>query len=615
MVKTLNIQKYRKLVNIKLDFDEKINLIAGSNGTCKSSLLYLISNSYKKMVQKNYSEEISQYLSIIDNINSQMNPKIESLTRGDKAYNDPAPEINGAILDVTYDDNTNLSFRKHNSPKNNRYSIKPKYIQGKSEALPEMPVIYLGLPRLYPFGEFEVNNSLPKSKINNGIRKILEKSLDNIDDSKITELLNEIKDFTDKIEMSKETIRIPKKLPSNVQDEINNLYKEFTNVEIQNENSFYSSMGSLKKRGDFNTNKEGIDSNTISAGEDNLYIILTALVSLKHLSEKFKENGIEQRSLLLIDELDATLHPYYQLRLLQLLNNYSEHYNIQFIGTTHSFSLLENALNYKNNILYLIDGENSVNVVPNITFEKIKMYLSEQLRSDISAKSKIPIFTEDPEARLFLECIFDYFLEIDPDFSHAYSRFYLVPSKIGSDSLKSIFKDTQLTSNFMRSFCILDGDQSNNLTNNIIALPGKDSPENFIFKYLKEIYNDDNNSYFEKFWSFNSPALELGFQKKVVHREILTAINNIEAEILQLQQNSETTKGKRRDLNKKIFNQYTDFFKILFEFWIRDPKNLDELTKFHKSLNVLFCKTAFSHGIDHSIWKIKPKTEVPVSQI
>jgi predicted ATP-dependent endonuclease of OLD family len=71
-------------------------------------------------------------------------------------------------------------------------------------------------------------------------------------------------------------------------------------------------MGDIKVRTDFDSNIVGIDSNTISAGEDNLYMLLTALVSLKYYYQSIESNN-DVESILLIDELDATLHPSYQI--------------------------------------------------------------------------------------------------------------------------------------------------------------------------------------------------------------------------------------------------------------------------------------------------------------
>ncbi|WP_221018889.1 AAA family ATPase, partial [Klebsiella pneumoniae] len=47
MIKTIKIHKYRKLENISFNFENGINIISGTNGTCKTSLLHIISNSFK----------------------------------------------------------------------------------------------------------------------------------------------------------------------------------------------------------------------------------------------------------------------------------------------------------------------------------------------------------------------------------------------------------------------------------------------------------------------------------------------------------------------------------------------------------------------------------------
>ena len=52
MIKKLVINKYRKLKSIELDFHKDINLISGANGTCKTSVLYLISNSFMAVNKK-----------------------------------------------------------------------------------------------------------------------------------------------------------------------------------------------------------------------------------------------------------------------------------------------------------------------------------------------------------------------------------------------------------------------------------------------------------------------------------------------------------------------------------------------------------------------------------
>ena len=82
-MKRIEFIQYRKLKNLKIDFDDNINIIAGTNGTCKSSILHLISNSHQKV--SNSSK--NPVLPTIQKINKIFNPKIEALARGDKKYN------------------------------------------------------------------------------------------------------------------------------------------------------------------------------------------------------------------------------------------------------------------------------------------------------------------------------------------------------------------------------------------------------------------------------------------------------------------------------------------------------------------------------------------------
>lgn len=270
MIKKIHIKKYRKLENIDFEFSKDINIISGTNGTCKTSLLYIISNSFKEIQKSNENIKDINIPTIISQINKLTNPKIESLTRGDDEYNDPAPNIKGTLFNVEYYDGYKLDYRRHNHKIATRFAIKPPYKKGDSQKLPSIPIIYLGLFRLYSFGEFNNDDGIKKLK---------------------------------------------KKLPDEYIKILIELYKEFTNMQVNYE--CQTSMNEIKSRAEFKTNIQGIDSNTISAGEDNLYIILTALVSLRYYYENLKETKKEIESILLVDELDATLHPEFQIKLLE----------------------------------------------------------------------------------------------------------------------------------------------------------------------------------------------------------------------------------------------------------------------------------------------------------
>ena len=145
MIKCFHIEKYRKLTNIDIPFSTEVNAISGTNGTCKTSLLHLISNSFQAVNRNCQWLNDPLCLQVINAVNAVTNPKVESLTRGDREYNDPAHGVKGSLFSVDYFDRESLDFRRHNSTVNTRYAVKPKYPPGTSEKLPFCPVIYLSV--------------------------------------------------------------------------------------------------------------------------------------------------------------------------------------------------------------------------------------------------------------------------------------------------------------------------------------------------------------------------------------------------------------------------------------------------------------------------------------
>ena len=67
-------------------------------------------------------------------------------------------------------------------------------------------------------------------------------------------------------------------------------------------------------------------------------IILNAVYSLKFYYEQAsnEETG-SIKSILIIDEFDATLHPSMQIKLTQIIMDFSLKYKIQVFFTTHAY--------------------------------------------------------------------------------------------------------------------------------------------------------------------------------------------------------------------------------------------------------------------------------------
>ena len=78
MINGINFTHYRKLQGLELKFTSGVNAISGENGTCKSSILHIIGNSYQRIKQTNPGESprVCQRLNNLRNWNYE---KIKSL--------------------------------------------------------------------------------------------------------------------------------------------------------------------------------------------------------------------------------------------------------------------------------------------------------------------------------------------------------------------------------------------------------------------------------------------------------------------------------------------------------------------------------------------------------
>lgn len=537
MIKSIDIKRYRKLENIGFTFESGVNFISGTNGTCKSSLLHIISNSFQSVVSKHAQLKDKHCLSIVKAINAGVNLKIESLTKDAKHYKDPAAKIKGTLFTVEYINGKKLSFRKHNSKLVERFAVKPHYSHGTKEKLPEIPVIYLGLSRLYPIGEFKKEDELEK---------------------------------------------IHYKLPDQYRKEIQDIYKDLTHIEIESLQP--QRMKGIKVRNDFSTKKEGIDGNTISSGEENVFIILTALMSLKYYFECLPESRNEIESILLIDEFDAALHPSLQEKLLELTRDFSKKFKIQVVSTTHSLYLLKLAFTKKLNVIYLYDDIEKVRFMPEPDMYKIEMKLKNISRESYYMDKHIPVFMEDDEARYFMDQYMDFLEKKERSFSIVKSSLHFVKANFGAEALQKLFKDEKL-SRITHAICILDGDKTGDLTNYSTALPGNKSPESLIFEYAEMLFNNPE----DEFWS-STEVIQNNYQREFYR-------DHIQKEYKKAMESKEKSK-----LLKELWNKYKIFVSLVIVRWLRDEKNVDGIKNFTNNIHKLFLKTAEYHGLNSNDW-------------
>ena len=158
-----------------------------------------------------------------------------------------------------------------------------------------IPTIYLSLSRLYPLGE----------------RK---------DTVKITEI---------------------RKTNPFYQKKADEKYKYWYNTVIPNSIKNEAVLSKVEKntcsRASLHMDINNTPTLSQSIGQDNLGNIISALVDIYMLSLDDDYKG----ALLCIDEIDVSLHPDTQIRLLDLFNQLSEELSIQFVVSTHSLTILK----------------------------------------------------------------------------------------------------------------------------------------------------------------------------------------------------------------------------------------------------------------------------------
>ncbi|MEB5983900.1 ATP-binding protein [Klebsiella pneumoniae] len=553
MIKEIGFKKFKKLIDIDFSFDKDVNIISGTNGTCKTTLLHLISNGFQMPPSRSPNYSNNNCIKVIKSINKIANPKMEAIVRESKNYTDPAGGAKGVLFSINYLDDSTLNFRKHNSQnpdEANRYAIKPLYPRGgPKQSLPSKPVLYLGLSRLFPIGETK--------------------------DGDLS--------------------AIPLNLPVEYVSIISKIYKDFLGINITNIES--NNIGDFKSGPLFDTDNPEVDSNTISSGEDNLFIIIKALVSLRYYYESLNESKDEKESILLIDEFDATLHPSLQIRLLDKIYEFAKLYKIQVFFTTHSLTLLEYAFQKKQHVIYLINNITKVLLMDDPNLLKITMHLKTQTKDETYTRNKIPVFTEDNEARFLFNEIFSYWVTKNSKLAIVENYLHLVQCSIGADNLKTIFADPHLKETSLKSICVLDGDHGPDIKKGIISLPGNMPPEQLIFEHCEKTFNSDDATFWE-----NEDILNNGFTKELYLSNIRPKIFAIEEAIKQKIANGDSTSGVRRALNKDLFNTHLEFFRMIFRNWLGKEENQKALEFYYKGLQTLFFKVTATTGIDRKIW-------------
>lgn len=540
MYKKIQIKDFRLFQNQTILLGKYLTVLSGRNSTGKSTILGMIANSgeLKKKDGVTYSSKAFR-------------AEFSELFKGSRQFDSIGPDrFEITLCDENGSETDYRSFRtawqtkdkfrkkqqdgaageqgttppakedkKEKAPHEERFRVIPfkKLDDGKkTEAKFNYPVLYLGLSRLFPIGESQDGTISTKA--------ISFKSEEHH------------KWFVEK-------------------------YKSILSMQTDVQEVTNYSIGETDKKSGIGVSTDHYDYLTNSSGQDNLGQILLALLSFRKLKEE--QGNSWQGGVLLIDEIDATLHPAAQSKLINLLTQEARSNQIQIVVTTHSLSFLrdickqtaynnhDDAVNNKVELYYLTNANRKLEIKRNPPFTEIESDL--MIISAVQNSNKIKLYSEDAEARWFLKYLVqDYLVYVDE-----------LDITIGCDQLINLYgADLQY---FGNTLIVFDGDVTEKQLSkipktmrdnlgNILKLPGEKSPEEMLYEYLLSLGSDHN------FWS--GGAQRVGFTWDYFNEHG--------------PKSDDYKQEKDREKYKKWFIDHRQFFEStkLMDFWKKDNPHL-----------------------------------------
>ena len=506
--KHLYIECFRNFKDVSLDLGDKLTVISGQNGVGKSNIISLIASGSgifkKSILGSKFQPEFYDYFNI-DKDEDYENYKLflryvdednnVALTKR-LSFKDDS-ETGRGIRIIPRTSNVGLD---NCTIKEAEEIAKEQYGVGGAARV-QMPTIYLSLSRLYPLGE---------SKQGITIKNV-----------------------------SKKNALYHKKADEK--------YKEWYNYVIPNsvKNEAALSLVDKKACARPSLHMDIVNTPTLSQsiGQDNIGNIISALVDIYLLSLEEEYTG----AVICIDEVDVSLHPDTQIRLLGLFDKLADELSIHFIVSTHSLTVLKETLTKerKNNADYsvvYIKNPAAPYISDNKTYELLK---SDMFGSLSFKQPKVRVYFEDTIGKKLFELLTQAFDEVFtgidnkiedpilrnqssvPDFGNINSRIIslrsmtrlterhnMISTKLGCEELLKI---SNADSYFKRMIFILDGDSRYNkaehkpkicnyLENkysqkefgyndrshmqNICFLPDYFAPESFLYAIIYKIVNN-----------------------------------------------------------------------------------------------------------------------------
>jgi predicted ATP-dependent endonuclease of OLD family len=461
----LKVNDFRALKDKTFRLGKYITMLAGWNATGKSTLLALLANAseLKPEEGKTYNDRLFR---------ADFSEILKGSVSYDKSKSNRAELIwSDGGKDIT------KTFRTAWQNAKTRFRVIPQGKDDKEDKITAQkfpfPVLYLGLSRLYPLGE--------------------------TDDAQIKSENQLFRNDQDKewfIDSHKRILSI------------NDAINDITNIDFKS-----------AKKNTSGINADNYDWKTNSSGQDNLSQILFAVLSFKNLK---REKGDDFKGgLLIIDEIEASLHPKAQEKVIDFLIKEAKSTGFQVIFATHSLTIIEKLSqktqerNNDNNIssYYFTKANGQLEILKNAKFDDIRDDLLVALYKE-NTVVRIIVYTEDNEARWFLKKLLTGWL----------LKIQILNINISCHSLIDLIN---VEPAFANHLVVFDGDlkatdirRIKKNTHNFILLPVKNNAKHSPEKVFRDfLFSNTANTYYAEQHTIISQVKKEYFEENDVEPE------------------------------------------------------------------------------------------------
>lgn len=335
-LKTIYIKNFRGIKELKVSFNQKINIIIGSNGSYKTTLIDAIrlfygwgdTNSNLEIGVEDFHREL------IKDDNEENYEYTNNQITIEYTFDEMSDAQKGAFSDYIFMDSDKsilgrVTIEYHLDEKER---VSRNYYSGIYEAQQKADYESFQLFKSYYLSALRDSTRDLMNVRNNILGRVIKRKIEN--NNTTESIKNIIKIANDELLKQKEVVETENGINNNLQ---NIFYKQPQQVGLQISQSRLEYIINVIKPYLPRTKGNGVNCSIWenSLGYNNLIYIATVLSDISD----FQEDETNSICALFIEEPEAHLHPQIQINLYNFLKNAGLHVNTQVFVTTHSPTL------------------------------------------------------------------------------------------------------------------------------------------------------------------------------------------------------------------------------------------------------------------------------------